>query len=134
MADNTRDPRTYAIIGAAMEVHRELGRGFLEAVYQEAFEKEARRRGLPFAREVELPIFYKGERLNTEYRCDFVCFGEVVLELKVLSKLTDREEARLVNYLKASRLEVGQPINLGMESLQAPRLDEQICAVCEICG
>lgn len=68
-----RDPRSYAIIGAAMAVHTELGPGFLEQVYQEALAFEMEQRSIPFAGEVEVPIQYKGRRLGTAYRADFVC-------------------------------------------------------------
>lgn len=87
------DPRTYAIIGAAMEVHRHLGCGFLEPVYQAALMTEFSKRGIPFDQEVKLPVFYKEVLLNTPYKVDFICFGEIIVELKALRNLSGTEEA-----------------------------------------
>jgi len=111
------DPRTYAIIGAAMEVHKQLGCGFLEPVYQEALAIELSKRGIPFSREVKLPVFYKEMRLNTPYRVDFICFDEVAVELKAIAHLGGTEEAQLINYLKASGREIGLLLNFGARSL-----------------
>lgn len=117
-----RDPKTYAIIGAAaMEVHRQLGCGFLEAVYQEALAFEFEQRQIPCQREVELAIFYKGQRLNTSYRADFICYDSVVVELKALAKLGGVEEAQIINYLKATGLEIGMLLNFGATSLEYKR-------------
>ena len=117
-----RDPQTYAIIGAAMEIHRQLGHGFLEAVYQEAAMVELPIRGIPFEREIALPVKYKNTLLPTHYRADFVCFSEIIAEFKALSRLTSIEEAQLLNYLKATGLKRGLLINFGAPSLEYKRL------------
>ena len=117
-----RDDRTYKIIGAAMEVHRELGCGFLEAVYQEALENELALQNIPFQAQPLIQIFYKGRTLNKTYQPDFICFGEIILEIKALSNLTSVEESQLINYLKATNLKVGLLINFGAKSLEHKRI------------
>lgn len=92
-----RDPRTYAIIGAAMEVHKQLGCGFLEPDYQEALAVELALRNVPFRREVRLPVHYKGRLLETRYCADVICFDAVVVELKALARMGGTEEAQLIN-------------------------------------
>ncbi|MGH7461805.1 MAG: GxxExxY protein, partial [Longimicrobiales bacterium] len=99
--DDKNDPRTYAIIGAAMEVHGHLGCGFLEAVYQEALAEEFGNRGVPYRREVELPVFFKGKKLRTTYRIDFICYDSVAPELKALLHLSPVEEALMRFVLSA---------------------------------
>jgi GxxExxY protein len=120
--ENSRDAETFSIIGAAMEVHRELGHGFLEAVYQEALVLEFEARGIPFEQEKCLSITYKGKALESTYRADFVCFGEVVVELKALQSLTGVNEAQLLNYMKASGFKRGLLFNFGTPSLQHKRM------------
>ena len=119
--NQVRDPRTYAINGAAMEVHRQLGCGFLEAVYQEALAVEFSLRGIPFKREVEIPISYKDRRLTTTYRADFVCYDGVITELKALTQTGGVEEAQILNYLRATDYEVGLLLNFGTPSLEYKR-------------
>jgi GxxExxY protein len=117
-----RDPETFAIIGAAMDVHRELGRGFLELVYQTALALEFQERGIPFKAEVSLPIRYKSRLLTCAYRADFVCFESVIVETKAIATLTDTDEAQLINELKATGLQRGLLLNFGAVSLEHKRL------------
>src|SRR5687768_9573364 len=105
----------YAVVGAAMDVHRELGHGFLEAVYQEALEIELECRGIPFERQKLLPIIYKGRLLKHTYQADVVCFGQVIVELKALNHLSEKDEAQLLHYLIATGLHIGLLINFGSE-------------------
>ena len=117
-----RDPETYAAIGAAMEVHRQLGHGFLERVYQEALAMEFQHRGVPFAREVEFEIAYKGQQLNCPYRADFVCHAKIIVEVKALQRLTGVESSQVLNYLKATNLKRGLILNFGAPSLEYKRV------------
>jgi GxxExxY protein len=103
----------YAIIGAAIEVHRELGPGFLEAVYQEALQLELADRQLPFTAQPPLTITYKSHRLQQKYIPDLICYDQLIVELKALDRLSGKEEAQLLNYLKATGLKVGLLINFG---------------------
>lgn len=116
-----RDPETYAIIGAAMEVHSRLGCGFLEAVYQQAFAKELVLQGIAFEREVLLPIYYRDELLECGYKVDFVCHGKVIVELKALQKHGPAEISQTLNYLKAGRFSKGLLINFGNPRLEYKR-------------
>jgi len=116
-----RDPRTYAIIGAAMEVHRQLGCGFLESVYQEAFALELKSRRIPYNRELKFPVSYKGHQLSCQYRPDFICFESVIVELKALGQLSPIEESQLINYLKVTGYHTGLLLNFGRKSLEQRR-------------
>jgi len=117
-----KDPQTYEIIGAAMEVHHQLGHGFLEAVYQEALAIEMTKRNIPFEREVAVPVEYKGQRLACSYRADFVCFESVIVELKAIAQLTGTDEAQVINELKATGLHRGLLLNFGAPGLEYKRL------------
>lgn len=103
----------YKIIGAAMKVHRLLGAGFLESVYQEALEIELQRQGIPFEREKELRISYDGIELLQFYKADFVCYGNIIVELKAVSSLDKVHCAQVINYLKATNNKLGLLINFG---------------------
>jgi len=116
-----RDTETFAVLGAAMRVHAELGCGFLEAVYQEALAIEFSGQGIPFEREKKLPIYYAGQKLLTFYQADFVCYGHLIVELKALQHLSGMEEAQVLNYLKAAQLSKALLLNFGTRSLQYKR-------------
>ena len=103
----------YAIVGAAMEVHRELGAGYAEPVYPEAMEIELTAACIPFESQKELLVIYKGQPLHKRYCADLVCYGQILVELKALDRLSGTEEAQLLNYLKTTGLRVGLLINFG---------------------
>jgi GxxExxY protein len=107
----------YQIIGAAMEVHKELKNGFLEPVYQEALAKEFKIQNIPFERESLINIYYKGDKLDKYYKADFICYDEIIIELKALSELTKEHESQLINYLKATDKKLGILINFGRRRL-----------------
>lgn len=105
---NQEDEHSYAVIGAAMAVHRELGAGFLENVYHRALERE-------------LPVYYRGSQIASD-KVDFLCFGWLLVEIKALGRLTSIETAQVLNYLKASGLQKGLILNFGTPSLQQKRI------------
>jgi len=105
-----------------MEVHKELGCGFLEGVCQEALGREFNVQRIPNEPQPIIEIFYKGHTLDKKYQPDFVCYDEVIVEIKALAELTGIEEAQLINYLKATGLNVGLLINFGARSLEYKRL------------
>ena len=103
----------YQIVGAAMEVYNTLKHGFLEAVYQESFALEMKQRGIPFQEQRAIHINYKGVPLRQTYVADFLAYDKIIIEIKAIKRLTPVEEAQLLNYLKATRLELGLLINFG---------------------
>ena len=105
--------QSYAINGAAMNVYNALGHGFLEAVYQEALELEFIKRGIPYEREKELKIFYEGKELRQTYKADFVCYGDIIVELKAVAHLDDSHRSQVFNYLKATGFKLGLLYNFG---------------------
>jgi GxxExxY protein len=106
-----KDPRTGAVIGAAIEVHREVGPGLLESAHEECLYHELHLRGLSFERQVPLPVFYKGLNLDCGYKIDLIVKGEVVVELKAIERILPVHEAQLLTYLKISGKRVGLLIN-----------------------
>lgn len=109
-----------------MAVHNELKHGFLEQVYQEAMELELRLQGIPHEREKEIQIIYKGTKLNKQYKADFICFDEIIVELKALGELNKEHESQLINYLKATQKPLGILINFGKPGLQYKRIINSI--------
>jgi len=116
------EKETYSIIGAAMTVHHELGNGFLEAVYQEALEKEFKQRNIPYKREMPIRIYYKDEPLEKCYIADFLCFDNIIIELKAVSSITSDHQGQVLNYLTATRLKLGLILNFGKKSLEHQRI------------
>jgi GxxExxY protein len=112
----------YEIIGASMEVHNELGPGFLESVYQEALEREFILRQMPYEREKLLNVFYKGIMLSKKFSADFLCYNQIIVETKAESELNSKDEAQVLNYLKTTKLKIGLLINFGSLSLEYKRI------------
>jgi len=122
MTDLVLKEEYFQIVGACMSVHRELGCGFLEAVYQEALAEEFKIRKVPYSREEQLSIIYKGKVLNKKYQADFICYGKVIVELKALVELNSVHKSQLINYLKITGLELGILVNFGRQSLETKRV------------
>ncbi len=122
MVDLIFKDECYAIVGACMEVHKELGPGFLEAIYQEALAIELEMRGIPFEQEAPLRVHYKERLLNKEYFADFLCYGKMIIECKSVKSLVPDHEAQCFNYLKATKLGLGLLVNFGEPSLQYKRI------------
>ncbi|MCP4156276.1 MAG: GxxExxY protein [bacterium] len=105
----------FDIVGAAIEVHKELGAGFLESVYEEAMVWESGARGISCDTQVTLPVYYKGRKLEKGFIADFIAYNKIIVELKCITRLTKREDAQIINYLKATGLKVGLLINFGSQ-------------------
>ena len=113
---------SFAIIGACMKVHRTLGAGFLEAVYEEALEREFQNLKIPFKRQVKLDLYYGNQKLTKQYRADFICYDEIIVEIKAVSLIPTAFYAQLQNYLKCTNIELGMLINFGTSSLTYKRM------------
>jgi len=112
----------YLIIGCAMETHKELGCGFLEAVYQEALSIVFQQNEIPFLQEVFLDINFRGQTLRKKYKADFVCFDNIIVEIKAVDNIISEHIAQVLNYLKATNNKVGLILNFGTHSLQYKRV------------
>jgi GxxExxY protein len=104
---------SYQIVGACFEVYKEMGCGFLEAVYQECLELELADKAIPFRPQAELELRYKGRALRQKYIPDFILFGKIVVEIKAVSALADEHRAQVHNYLKATGYRLGLLVNFG---------------------
>ncbi|SHG36704.1 GxxExxY protein [Flavobacterium segetis] len=113
---------SFAIVGACMKVHRSLGAGFLEAVYEEALEREFVNQKIVYKRQVKLDLYYQGQKLKKQYRADFICYDEIIVEIKAVSQIPVAFYAQLQNYLKCTNMELGMLINFGTSSLTYKRM------------
>jgi GxxExxY protein len=113
---------SYKINGALYEVHKELGPGLLEKVYQEAFEKELALQGIPFEREKIFSIMYKGKELEQKYIADFVCYNKIIVELKVVEELLPVHKAQVINYLAITGYKLGLLVNFNAEKITPERI------------
>ena len=112
---------SYEIVGACMDVHSQLGPGFLESVYQEALAREFAERNIPFLEQWGIDVYYKGEKLEKKFFADFICYGEIIIEIKAMEGFVPEHEAQLINYLKATQKPLGLLVNCGVEKLQYRR-------------
>ena len=113
---------SFAIVGACMKVHRSLGAGFLEAVYEEALEREFQTLNIPFKTQVKLDLYYDNQKLKKQYRADFVCYDTIIVEIKSVSIIPTAFYAQLQNYLRCTNMELGLLINFGASSLIYKRM------------
>lgn len=122
MANVIYRSESYAICGAIFAVHKELGCGFLERVYQEALAYEFMDRGIPYEREKLIHITYKGKYIGEPYKADFLCYGKIIVELKAVRELEDVHRAQVLNYMKATKMKLGILANFGEEYIHPERL------------
>ena len=113
---------SYRINGAIYEVHKELGPGLLEKVYQEALEKELKLQGIPYEREKDFTIMYKGEELDQKYIADFVCYGKIVVELKAVDEILPVHKAQVINYLAITGYRLGMLVNFNAQKIKVERI------------
>ena len=113
---------SFKIIGACMKVHRTLGSGFLEAVYEEALEKEFKNKKIPFEKQIKLNVFYGDEKLKKYYKADFICYNKIILEIKSVGFMPQTFQMQLKNYLVATKMELGMLINFVRPSLTYKRI------------
>ena len=120
---------SYQIKGAAIRVYRALGCGFLEAVYHECLEMEFTKRGIPFASQKVLELAYEGVRLRQNFKADFVCFEKIIVEIKAVAYLAPEHQAQLINYLKATGMQLGFLLNFGhhplLEEIRIPNIAKE---------
>ena len=109
---------SYKISGAIYEVHKELGPGLLEKVYQEALEKEFKLQNIPYEREKDFTIFYKGEELEQKYIADFICYDKIVVELKAVEDLLPIHTAQVINYLCITGYKLGLLVNFNARQVK----------------
>ena len=122
LANSIYPDETYAIVGAAMEVHKILGPGFSESIYQEALAIEFERQGIPFEKEKAIIVKYKDIDLHNTFRADFVCYQDIIVELKALESTTPEHRSQVINYLKATGFKLGLLINFGERQLYRRRI------------
>jgi len=122
MEDYIYKEECYKIIGACMEVHKELGSGFFEGVYQESLSIELKSSLIPFEKETVLDISYKGIQLNKHYFADFICYDNIIVETKAVSDISKQHISQVLNYLKATNSKIGLLVNFGSEKLQYKRI------------
>ena len=118
---------SYAIMGACFEVYKDKGCGFNEAVFQECMEIELGLRGIPFKAQVELPLNYKGQALQSKFKADLICYEKIIVELKAVSDLVDAHRAQVLNYLNATQHELGLLVNFG----HYPKIEHERLALTE---